>query len=70
MNEEPEGDGTGNRSGATTGRLPDQRFEAVRPGDTVVHTTALEQEYEYTVAAVEPPWLTFETGQQVHRARF
>lgn len=45
-------------------------FDAVRVGDSVVWTSSLNKEYRFTVAAVDSTWLTFRTGQMVHKDRF
>lgn len=78
MSEDPRGaeDGTetGKRSGRDDGdgdaRPTALEADAVRPGDRVVFTSRLDKEYEFTVAEVDPTWLTFETGQMVHKDRF
>lgn len=44
--------------------------DAVRVGDTVVWTSKLNKEYRFTVAAVDSTWITFQTGQMVHKDRF
>ena len=44
--------------------------DAVREGDTVVFTSRLDKEYEFDVADVDAEWITFETGQMVHKDRF
>ncbi|QLD87109.1 hypothetical protein HWV23_15715 [Natronomonas halophila] len=44
--------------------------DAVRVGDTVVWTSKLNKEYRFTVATVDSTWITFQTGQMVHKDRF
>lgn len=44
--------------------------DAVRAGDTVVFRSKLNKEYEFVVADVDAEWITFETGQMVHKVRF
>jgi hypothetical protein len=44
--------------------------DAVRAGDTVVFESKLNKAYEFVVADVDAEWITFETGQKVHKNRF
>lgn len=44
--------------------------DLVRTGDTVVFTGKRNQEYRFIVAETDPTWLTFRTGQMVHRDRY
>lgn len=44
--------------------------DGVRVGDTVIYTSKFDAEYRFTIASVDPDWLTFETGQMVHKNRF
>jgi hypothetical protein len=54
--------------------IEDERFDvdadAVRAGDRVVFESKLNKAYEFVVAAVDAEWITFETGQKVHKNRF
>lgn len=64
------GTGTYHDSVDETQRRLQVPANAVRVGDTIVHTSKLNKEYRFEVAAVDSDWITFETGQKVHADRF
>lgn len=42
----------------------------VNVGDTVIYTVRRNREYRFEVADVDEEWITFRTGQMVHKDRF